>query len=109
MSKTLRAIRLGYMLTIFVIMMGLVGGAAAADKPFDGETVKIVVNAEYVKFAMEMVAEELKAEHGISLDVEVIPGDAFATKTLLEFTNGRSPWDLIMFNPTGLRRLFAAF
>jgi multiple sugar transport system substrate-binding protein len=100
MSKTLRAIRLGHVLAVLIIILGLVGGAVAADKPYDGTTVKIVVNAEYVKFAMELVAEELKAEHGISLDVEVIPGDAFATKTLLEFTNGRSPWDLIMFNPT---------
>jgi len=100
MFKTLHAIRLGHVLAGLVVILGLVSGAVAADKPFDGTTVKIVVNAEYVKFAMEMVAEELKAEHGISLDVEVIPGDAFATKTLLEFTNGRSPWDLIMFNPT---------
>jgi ABC-type glycerol-3-phosphate transport system substrate-binding protein len=38
-------------------------------------------------------------EQGIALDVEVIPGDAFVTKTLLEFTSGQSPWDLIMFNP----------
>jgi multiple sugar transport system substrate-binding protein len=101
MLKTLRAIRLGYTLTILVIMLSLVGGAVAADKPYDGTTIKVVVNAEYVKFAMELIAEELKAEHGISLDVEVIPGDAFATKTLLEFTNGRSPWDLIMFSPSG--------
>ena len=100
MFKTLQAIRLGHVLAGFVIILGLVSGAVAADKPFDGTTVRVVVNAEYVKFAMEMVAGELKAEHGISLDVEVIPGDAFATKTLLEFTNGRSPWDLIMFNPT---------
>ena len=94
------ATRLQAFLLALLITVGTVGLALAADKPYDGTTVRVVVNAEYVKFAMQLIEEELKAKHGIALDVEVIPGDAFPTKTLLEFTSGRSPWDLIMFNPT---------
>ena len=82
-----------------VVMLGCFGMALGQAKPYEGTTVKIVVNAEYVKFAMSLIEEELKAKHGIALEVEVIPGEAFVTKTLLEFTSGRSPWDLIMFNP----------
>jgi multiple sugar transport system substrate-binding protein len=82
-----------------VLMLGCFGLALGQAKPYEGTTVKIVVNAEYVKFAMSLIEEELKAKHGIALEVEVIPGEAFVTKTLLEFTSGRSPWDLIMFNP----------
>ncbi len=101
MAKRIRSTsRLGRLVLTLIVILGMCSTVYAADKPFDGTTVRIVVNAEYVKFAMEMIAEELKAAHGITLDVEVIPGDAFATKTLLEFTGGRSPWDLIMFNPT---------
>jgi multiple sugar transport system substrate-binding protein len=71
-----------------------------AAKPYEGTTVKVIVNAEYVKYALTLIEKELYDQHGIKLEVEVIPADAFVTKTLLEFTSGRSPWDLIMFTPT---------
>jgi multiple sugar transport system substrate-binding protein len=82
---------------ISIATIGIQNGEAA--KSFDGTTVKVVVNAEYVKYAMSLIEKDLLDTHGIKLDVEVIPADAFVTKTLLEFTSGRSPWDLIMFNP----------
>lgn len=72
---------------------------AEAAKPFEGTTVKTIVNGEFVKYAFGLVEQELLNQHGIKLEVEVIPGEAFVTKTLLEFTGGQSPWDLIMFNP----------
>jgi multiple sugar transport system substrate-binding protein len=78
----------------------VVGDGGAAAKRFDGTTVKVIVNAEYVKYALTLIEKELLDTQGIKLEVEVIPADAFVTKTLLEFTAGRSPWDLIMFNPT---------
>jgi len=71
-----------------------------AAKPYEGTTVRVIVNAEYVKYALTLIEKELYDTHGIKLEVEVIPADAFVTKTLLEFTSGRSPWDLIMFTPT---------
>lgn len=88
---------------ILAMMVGLgpmVADKVEAAKPFEGTTVKVIVNAEYVKYALTLVEKELLDQHGIKLEVEVIPGEAFVTKTLLEFTGGRSPWDLIMFNPT---------
>src|SRR5262245_26613686 len=80
-----------------------------AAKPYEGTTVKVIVNAEYVKYAMTLVEQELFDKHGIKLEVEVIPGEAFVTKTLLEFTSGRSPWDLIMFTPTYMADYFRHF
>jgi len=71
-----------------------------AAKPYEGTTVRVIVNAEYVKYALTLIEKELYDTHGIKMEVEVIPADAFVTKTLLEFTSGRSPWDLIMFTPT---------
>ena len=88
---------------VLAMMLGLgsmVVDKAEAAKPFEGTTVRVIVNAEYVKYALTLIEKELMDTHGIKLEVEVIPGEAFVTKTLLEFTGGRSPWDLIMFNPT---------
>jgi multiple sugar transport system substrate-binding protein len=91
----------GVLLLMLVMVMGGLGGgrAAAADKPYAGTTVKVIVNGEFLKYALSLVEQELFDKHGIKLEVEVIPGEAFETKTLLEFNQGRSPWDLIMFNP----------
>lgn len=94
-------VRTSIVLLALAVMLGGVGveRGVAADKPYAGTTVKIVVNAEYVRLAMSLIADDLMKKHGIALNVEVIPSDAFVTKTLLEFTNGQSPWDLVMFNP----------
>jgi multiple sugar transport system substrate-binding protein len=86
-------------LALVLVLGGLGVDRAVAAKPYEGTTVKVIVNAEFVKYAMSLVEKDLLDQHGIKLEVEVIPGEAFVTKTLLEFTNGQSPWDLIMFNP----------
>jgi ABC-type glycerol-3-phosphate transport system substrate-binding protein len=83
-----------------VLIGTMVVNHVEAAKPYEGTTVRVIVNAEYVKYAMTLIEKELLDKHGIKLEVEVIPGEAFVTKTLLEFTGGRSPWDLIMFTPT---------
>jgi multiple sugar transport system substrate-binding protein len=86
---------------MLAMVMGSLGVTRAeADKPYAGTTVKVIVNAEYVKYAMSLVEQELMDKHGIKLKVETIPGEANVTKTLLEFNAGRSPWDLIQFNPS---------
>ncbi|MGH8059598.1 MAG: extracellular solute-binding protein [Candidatus Entotheonellia bacterium] len=93
--------RIGLAVLATAMLLGSSGlGSGEAARPFDGTTVRVIVNAEYVKYAMSLIEKELLDTHGIKLEVEVIPGEAFVTKTLLEFTGGRSPWDLIMFNPT---------
>ena len=94
-------VRLRTFVMVLTMLLGIIlmrPGEAA--KPYEGSTVKVIVNAEFVKYALTLVEQELSDTHGIKLEVEVIPGEAFVTKTLLEFTSGRSPWDLIMFTPT---------
>jgi multiple sugar transport system substrate-binding protein len=88
------------LLALVVVLGGFGIRWAEAAKPYEGTTVKVIVNAEYVKYAMSLIEQALLDKHGIKLEVEVIPGEAFVTKTLLEFNNGRSPWDMVMFNPS---------
>jgi multiple sugar transport system substrate-binding protein len=76
-------------------------GASAA-RPYEGTTVRAVVNAEYVKYSLSLVEQDLYDKYGIKLETEVIPIDAFVAKTLLEFNSGKSPWDLIMFGGSNM-------
>ena len=71
-----------------------------AARPYEGTTVRAVVNAEYVKYSLSLIEADLYNKLGIKLETEVIPLDAFVAKTLLEFNGGGSPWDLIMFGGT---------
>src|SRR5919197_5122021 len=73
-----------------------------AARPFEGTTVRAVVNAEYVKYSLSLIEQDLYDKLGIKLETEVIPLDAFVSKTLLEFNGGGSPWDLIMFGPSNM-------
>jgi len=75
---------------------------AQGTRPYEGTTLRAVVNAEYVKYSLSLVEKDVYDKLGIKLDVEVIPLDAFVPKTLLEFNSGSSPWDLIMFGPSNM-------
>jgi len=75
---------------------------AGAARPYEGTTIRAVVNAEYVKYSLSLVEKDLYDKLGIKLDIEVIPLDAFVAKTLLEFNGGKSPWDLVMFGPSNM-------
>jgi multiple sugar transport system substrate-binding protein len=92
----------GLFLALAISLSSFGSSLAEAAKPYEGTTVKVIVNGEFLKYGLGLIEQALLDKHGIKLEVEVIPGEAFVTKTLLEFTNGRSPWDLIMFNPSFL-------
>jgi multiple sugar transport system substrate-binding protein len=77
-------------------------GTAQAARPYDGTTIRAVVNAEYVKYSLSLVEQELYDKLGIRVETEVIPLDSFVAKTLLEFNGARSPWDLVMFGPSNM-------
>jgi len=94
--------RLLFFLIVAVALVALVAPRqyAGAARPYEGTTVRAVVNAEYVKYSLSLVEKDLYDKLGIKLETEVIPLDAFVSKTLLEFNSGQSPWDLIMFGGT---------
>jgi multiple sugar transport system substrate-binding protein len=100
--------RLGLIVVALVIVAGVAaagrpgGVTAQGAKPYEGTTLRAVVNAEYVKYSLSLVEKDLYDKLGIKLDVEVIPLDAFVPKTLLEFNSGSSPWDLVMFGPSNM-------
>src|SRR5919197_901270 len=74
----------------------------SAARPYEGETIRAVVNAEYVKYSLSLVEKDLYDKLGVKIETEVIPLDAFVSKTLLEFNAGGSPWDLVMFGPSNM-------
>jgi multiple sugar transport system substrate-binding protein len=76
--------------------------APRAARPYEGTTIRAVVNAEYVKYSLSLVEKDLYDKLGIKIETEVIPLDTFVAKTLLEFNGGRSPWDLVMFGPSNM-------
>jgi len=93
------------------IAFALVGVAAAVllarppahgARPYEGTTIRAVVNAEYVKYSLSLVEQDLYDKLGVKIETEVIPLDAFVSKTLLEFNGGGSPWDLVMFGPSNM-------
>jgi multiple sugar transport system substrate-binding protein len=90
---------------VLVALVASVGSPprpAGAARPYEGQTIRAVVNAEYVKYSLSLVEKDLADKLGIKIETEVIPADAFVAKTLLEFNSGSSPWDLIMFGPSNM-------
>jgi multiple sugar transport system substrate-binding protein len=89
-------------LAALVVLGGLWVGPAGAQRPYEGQTIRAVVNAEYVKYSLSLIEKDLLDKLGIKIETEVIPLDAFVAKTLLEFNSGTSPWDLVMFGPSNM-------
>jgi len=75
---------------------------AQGKRPYEGTTIRAVVNAEYVKYSLSLVEKDIHDRLGIRIETEVIPLDAFVAKTLLEFNGGKSLWDLVMFGPSNM-------
>jgi multiple sugar transport system substrate-binding protein len=101
--------RFGPSMLVALVVVGLIAltglpgrGPAQGARPYEGTTIRAVVNAEFVKYSLSLVEKDLHDKLGIKLETEVIPADAFVTKTLLEFNSGSSPWDLIMFGPSNM-------
>src|ERR1700675_1313784 len=100
--------RAALLIVVAVMLVGLaafVGSRvppAGAARPYEGQTIRAVVNAEYVKYSLSLIEKDLFDKLGIKIETEVIPLDAFVAKTLLEFNSGSSPWDLVMFGPSNM-------
>jgi multiple sugar transport system substrate-binding protein len=95
-------------LALALVLVGIVAlgvsavGPVGAARPYEGQTIRAVVNAEYVKYSLSLVEKDLYDKLGVKIETEVIPADAFVSKTLLEFNSGSSPWDLVMFGPSNM-------
>jgi len=94
------------LVTIVLVGLGALGTFPArpvgAARPYEGQTIRAVVNAEYVKYSLSLIEKDLFDTLGVKIETEVIPLDAFVSKTLLEFNSGSSPWDLVMFGPSNM-------
>src|SRR2546428_12679792 len=75
---------------------------APGARPYEGTTIRAVVNAEYVKYSLTLVEKDLYDTLGVKLETEVIPADAFVAKTLLELNSGSSPGAQNMFGPSNM-------
>ncbi len=100
--------RAALVIVAVVVLVGLVAltgsrvPSVGAARPYEGQTIRAVVNAEYVKYSLTLVEKDLYDKLGVKIETEVIPADAFVAKTLLEFNSGTSPWDLVMFGPSNM-------
>src|SRR5437879_11173658 len=95
-SATAVALLLGGLITLGWLTLP---DRVPAARPYEGQTIRAVVNAEFVKYSLTLVEQDLYDKLGVKIETEVIPADAFVAKTLLEFNSGSSPWDLVMFGP----------
>jgi len=102
MRRSWQATAAAVVLATGALAVGLAGREAGAARPYEGTTIRAVVNAEYVKYSLSLVEKDLYDKLGIKIETEVIPLDAFVPKTLLEFNAGGSPWDLVMFGPSNM-------
>src|SRR6185295_5190281 len=100
--KTMLRLSLVLLLAGLVALGGLLARPAVAARPYEGQTIRAVVNAEYVKYSLTLVEKDLYEKLSVKIETEVIPLDAFVSKTLLEFNSGSSPWDLVMFGPSNM-------
>src|SRR5437879_1481821 len=98
-SATAVALLLGGLITLGSLTLP---DRVPAARPYEGQTIRAVVNAEFVKYSLTLVEQDLYDKLGVKLETEVIPADAFVAKTLLEFNSGSSPWDLVMFGPSNM-------
>src|SRR6266567_2322009 len=100
--------RASLLIVVIVMLVGLIAFLGSqvppvgAARPYEGQTIRAVVNAEYVKYSLSLVEKDLYDKLGVKIETEVIPLDAFVSKTLLEFNGGGSPWDLVMFGPSNM-------
>ncbi|MGH7334682.1 MAG: extracellular solute-binding protein [Candidatus Rokuibacteriota bacterium] len=101
--KRLALVALVAAVLLSLVTLGLVPVRdVGAARPYEGTTIRAVVNAEYVRYSLSLVEKDLYDKLGIKIETEVIPADAFVAKTLLEFNGSQSPWDLVMFGPSNM-------
>ena len=62
---------------------GLPVAEVKAARPYEGTTIRAVVNAEYVKYSLSLVEQAVYDKLGIKIETEVIPLDPYVAKTLL--------------------------
>src|SRR4030095_16449246 len=98
-SATSVALLLGVLVTIGWLTWP---APAPAARPYEGQTIRAVVNAEFVKYSLTLIEQDLYDKLGVKLETEDMRADAFVPKPLLEFNGGGSPWDLVMFGPSNM-------
>ncbi|MDP2702805.1 MAG: hypothetical protein Q8P98_12120, partial [Candidatus Rokubacteria bacterium] len=64
-----------------VAWLGLPVGEVKAARPYEGTTIRAVVNAEYVKYSLSLVEQAVYDKLGIKIETEVIPLDPYVAKT----------------------------
>ena len=46
---------------------------APAARPYEGQTIRAVVNAEFVKYSLTLIEQDLYDKLGVKIETEVIP------------------------------------
>ena len=75
MKRLQRAVCTGIVLLGLVMLGDLLvrDPAPRAARPYEGTTIRAVVNAEYVKYSLSLVEKDVYDKLGIKIETEVIP------------------------------------
>ena len=71
--------RAALLIVAVIVLVGLVAAfgsrvpLAGAARPYEGQTIRAVVNAEYVKYSLTLVEKDLYDKLGVKIETEVIP------------------------------------
>ena len=71
--------RFALLVSITAVLVGLawLGGRvprpAGAARPYEGQTIRAVVNAEYVKYSLSLIEKDLYDKLGVKIETEVDP------------------------------------
>jgi len=79
---------------VFSMLTGC-GGAAAADKPFEGVTINALMEGHPSSDALKQLQGEFEAATGIKVNLEIIPYNELPQKAMLGFSQGSDQYDII--------------
>ena len=98
MKKSSKMIAL--VLSMIMIMMCFAGIAGASEeKPYEGQTVRVLLNAHPWQEAIEPIVSEFEEATGIKVEITVLGEDVYWDRVNLGLSSAEPPFDVFMLSP----------
>src|SRR5512146_2471994 len=96
MSKIFRSASVLVRMTMLLPLLAVAAPAGArGDKPFAGETIRILFVTDPFAFATQKIVNRLQEASGATIQLEVVPYDAVHQKILLNAQQKESAYDAV--------------
>lgn len=76
-----------------------VSGTAASDKPYDGQTIRVLLDSHPWQEAAQPMFDEFTKETGITVDATVLGEDVYWDRVNLGLSSEEPPFDVFMLSP----------